>query len=99
MIAFCEEKGINEQKLSTEKNVQTNLEMEMQNDDHLAIARLEEGVLDVVVHNVNLVTANRGEAETIEVSLQSSMNSFGDNVWTNEEVLQFGIVLVERQLQ
>ena len=34
--------------------------MEVEEDDHLAVARLEEGVLDVVVHDVNLVSANTG---------------------------------------
>ena len=40
------------------------LEVKMQENDHFAVARQEEGVLDVVVQNVHLVTANRREAET-----------------------------------
>ena len=42
----------------------------MQKDDHFAVARLVEGVLDVVVQNVHLVTANGREAETVGVRLQ-----------------------------
>jgi hypothetical protein len=44
--------------------------MEVKKDDHFTVARLEECVLDVVVQNVHLVTAHRGVAEAIGVSLQ-----------------------------
>lgn len=36
----------------------------MQDDDHLPVARLEDGVFDVVVKNVHFVAADRREAET-----------------------------------
>lgn len=36
----------------------------MQDDDHLPVTRLEDGVLDVVVKNVHFVAADRREAET-----------------------------------
>lgn len=40
------------------------LEVEVDENDHLAVARLEEGVLDVVVEDVHFIAANRREAET-----------------------------------
>lgn len=36
----------------------------MQYDDHLPVTRLEDGVFDVVVENVDFVAADRREAET-----------------------------------
>lgn len=36
----------------------THLEVEVQNDDHLAVAGLEDGVLDVVVKNVHFIPAD-----------------------------------------
>lgn len=38
--------------------------MEVQDDDHLPVTRLEDGVLDVVVQNVHFVATDWGEAET-----------------------------------
>lgn len=42
----------------------TYLEVEVQDDDHLPVTRLEDGVLDVVVKDVHFVAADRREAET-----------------------------------
>ena len=39
--------------------------MKMQKDDHFAVARLVECVLNVIVQNVNLVTTNTGILEPI----------------------------------
>ena len=36
----------------------------MKDDDHLPVARLEEGVFDVVVKDIHFVSADRREAET-----------------------------------
>lgn len=38
--------------------------MEMQHNDHLAVAGLEYGVFDVVVKDVDFISAYRREAET-----------------------------------
>jgi hypothetical protein len=46
--------------------------MEVKENDHFSIARLEECVLDVVVQNIHLVTAYRGVTEAIGVSLQGT---------------------------
>lgn len=42
------------------------LEVEVQDDDHLPVAGLEDGVLDVVVQNVHFVAPDWGETETYE---------------------------------
>ncbi len=44
----------------------------MQKDDHFAIAWLIKRVFDVVVEDVHFVTADRCEAETVAVGLESS---------------------------
>ena len=48
----------------------TDLEVEVEQDDHLAVARLEEGGPDVVVQHVHLVPADRCVAEAVGVRLQ-----------------------------
>ena len=42
----------------------------MEEDDHLAVAWLEERVLDVVVHDVHLVAPDASIAEPVGVGLQ-----------------------------
>ena len=42
----------------------------MEEDDHLAVAWLEERVLDVVVHYVHLVAPDASIAEPVGVGLQ-----------------------------
>lgn len=44
--------------------LEEDLEVKVEHDDHLPVARLENGMLDVVVEDVHLVSAHRGEAET-----------------------------------
>lgn len=44
--------------------VDTDLEVKVEQNDHLSVTRLEEGILDVVVQNVHLVSTDGGEAET-----------------------------------
>lgn len=39
-------------------NISTHLEVEVQNNDHLAVTWLEDGVLDVVVKNVHFVATD-----------------------------------------
>jgi len=45
-------------------------QVEVKQNDHLAVAWLEEGVLDVVVHDVDLVAPDAGVAEPVGVGLQ-----------------------------
>lgn len=42
----------------------TDLEVKVEQNDHLSVTRLEEGVLDIVVQNVHLVSSDGCEAET-----------------------------------
>jgi hypothetical protein len=42
----------------------------VQQNDHLSVAWLEEGVLDVVVHDVHLVPADAGVPEPVGMGLQ-----------------------------
>ena len=67
--------------------------MEVQQDDHLSVARLEERVLDVVVQNVDLVPADRGVAEAVGVRLQHARETLLDDVGPDVEVFQLGIAL------
>ncbi len=57
------------------------LEVEVKQDDHLAVAGLEEGVLDVVVHDVHLVAPDARVAESVGVRLQHTRQSFLYDVW------------------
>lgn len=43
----------------------------MDDNDHLAVTRLEDGVFDVVVQNVHFVPAHRRETETCAGSMGS----------------------------
>ncbi len=53
----------------------------MEQDDHLAVAWLEEGVLDVVVHDVHLVAPDARVAEPVGVRLQHTRQSLLHDVW------------------
>ena len=61
----------------------------MQEDDHLAIARLEQSMLDVVVEDVHAVVSDGGVAEAVGVGFEGSWDSFlaevgrhmGQQVW------------------
>lgn len=51
--------------------VDTDLEVKVEQNDHLSVTRLEEGVLNVVVQNVHLVSTDGGEAETWSKQMKS----------------------------
>ena len=51
----------------------SHLEMEVQQDDHLSLGRLEEGVLDVVEEYVHSVPLESGVAKTVGVSLKGAL--------------------------
>lgn len=67
-MAFCDEKESSEVPLVCERTPTwpplIYLEVEVQDDDHLAVTRLEDGVFDVVVEDVHFIAADRREAET-----------------------------------
>ena len=49
------------------------LEVEVQQNYHLFLGGLEEGVFDVRVQDVHLVSLDSGVAQTISVCLQSTL--------------------------
>ena len=58
-------------------------QVEMQQNDHLTVAGLEQCVLNVVIQDVDLVPADGGVAETVAVRLQDARKTFLNNVWPN----------------
>ena len=42
----------------------TDLQVEVEENDHFPIARLEEGVFDIVVQDIHLVSSHRREPES-----------------------------------
>lgn len=62
--------------------------MQMNENDHFFVARLEEGVLDVRVQNVHLVAANGCEAEAVRVRLERAAHALRAHVRPDEHVLQ-----------
>lgn len=71
--------------------------MKMKKYNHLAIARLEERVLNVVVQNVDLVASDRSVSESVGVGLESTGHSLAHDVRPNVQVLQPRVTLVRRQ--
>lgn len=61
--------------------------MEVYEDDHLTVTRLEEGVFYVVVQHVNLVSSNRSVSESIHMSFYRPTYSLGDDVGTDEPAI------------
>ena len=57
----------------------------MEQDDHLAVAWLEEGVLDVVVHDVHLVAPDARVAEPVGVRLQHTGQTLLHDVWPKKK--------------
>ncbi len=57
----------------------------MEQDDHLSVARLEESVLDVVVHDVHLVAPDARVAEPVGVRLQHTRQSLLHDVWPEKK--------------
>jgi hypothetical protein len=68
----------------------------MQKNNHLPVARLEEGVLDVVVHDVDLVAADRRVSESVDVRLEGARKALLHNIRPDVEVLELGIALALR---
>ena len=60
----------------------------MNEDDHLFVARLEEGVLNVRVEDVHLVAADGGEAEAVRVRLERAAHALRAHVRADEHVLE-----------
>jgi hypothetical protein len=65
--------------------------------DHLSVAWLEEGVLDVVVHDVHLVAADAGVPEPVGVGLQHARQSLLDDVWSGKIKILHTIYIEVRQ--
>lgn len=70
------------------------LQMEMKKNDHLSVAGLEEGILDIIVKNINFISSNRRVAESICMRLKSAGHSFSDDIRPNVQIFQFGITFV-----
>ena len=69
----------------------THLQMEMQKNDHFAIARLVKCVFDVIIEDVNFVTTNAGVLETIDMSLQYPTQPFLSQIRPNVQIFQLGV--------
>ena len=67
--------------------------MEMKQNNHFAIAGLVESMLDVIVKYINFISTYRCVTKTVGMSFQNSNQSLLHNVWTDIEVLKFGISL------
>ncbi len=63
----------------------------MQKNDHLAIARLEKCMLDVVVQNVHFVATDRRVSEAVGVGLEDSRQALLSHIRPDVEILEFGI--------
>jgi len=58
-------KQVNYVFLLLAKKTEINLQMEVQEDDHFSVTGLEEGMFDVVVQDVHLISTDRCVAEAI----------------------------------
>ncbi len=65
------------------------LKVEVEQDDHLSVAWLEEGVLDVVVHDVHLVAPDARVAEPVGVRLQHTGQPLLHDVWPKKSSMFF----------
>lgn len=72
----------------------------MQQNDHFTIAGLVERVLDVVVQNINLVSANARVLKPIDVGFKHPREPLLDNVGPDVQVLELGVAfaLINDQL-
>ena len=61
--------------------------MKMQQDNHLSLGGLEEGVFDVIEENVHSVSLQSGVAKAIAVGFQRALYSSWANDWSHVEVL------------
>ena len=62
--------------------------MELQENDHFSIAGLEKCVLDVVVHDVHLVSPDGGVPEPVHVCLEGARETLLNDVWSDVEILE-----------
>lgn len=62
--------------------------MEVQQDDHLVVAGLEEGVFDVVVEHINFVAAQRGVTETVDMGFQRAADPLSNDVRPHVKILK-----------
>lgn len=63
----------------------------MQQYNHLSIARLKEGILDIIIKNIDLIPSNRREPEPIGMRFEGAAHSLGYNIGPYVQVLKFGI--------
>ena len=70
------------------------LEMELQEDNHLSVAGLEKRVLDVVVHDVHLVSPDRGVPEAVHVRLEGAREALLYDVGSDVEILEKKLILL-----
>lgn len=73
--------------------------MEVQKNNHLSVARLEDGVPDIVVKDVHLITSDRCVTESISVCFQGPENALLCHIGTDVEVfeLRVGLVLWQQE--
>ena len=60
----------------------------MQENDHFSVAGLEKRVLDVVVHDVHLVSPDRGVPEAVYMRLEGAREALLDDVGSDVEILE-----------
>ena len=61
--------------------------MKVEKNDHFTVARLKDGVTNVVVQYVHLVASDRRVTEAVGVRLQGAHDSLLRHVGPNVEVL------------
>ncbi len=63
------------------------------------VAGLEEGVLDIVIHQIHFVSSQGRVAESVHMGFQSARDSLGDYIRSDVEILQSWVSLVLTQNQ
>ncbi len=71
--------------------------MEVNDDDHFAVAALEEAVSDVRVEYVDLLSPDAGEAEAVDVRLELARHSLLLYVRSYEDLLQLRVRAADTQ--
>ena len=85
---FCIELNVQLFALAEDDRV---LQMEMDQNQHLIVARLIEGVFDVGVENIDLVSTHRCITKPVRVRLEHSIDFLIGQVGSNVEIFQLGI--------
>lgn len=70
-------------------------QMKMKKYYHFIVTRLEERILNIVIQDVDFVSAHRGVSETIDVSLQRPRHSFRNYIRPNVQIFQFGVSFID----